>query len=123
MLTIRSEQFEALRKSALKPVREKFIAILRRNLSDQTARQPDAALHALCDRGILKASRYGIGTEYNVYIFIAAMVVLGEDFDKIEKTAWTREILADLRVHQDVRSKLLVLRTLMKTGTDISPHG
>lgn len=123
MLTVGSEQFEALRKSVLKPVRDKFIVILRRNLPEQAARQSDAALHALCDRGILRASRYGIETEYNVYIFIAAMVVLGEDFDTSEKTAWTRELLADLRVHQDVRSRLLVLRTLMKTGTDISPHG
>jgi hypothetical protein len=123
MLKIRSEQSEALRKNALRPVREKFIAILRRNLPDQTARQSDTALHALCDRGILKASGYGIGTEYNVYIFIAAMVLLGEDFYRSEKTAWSREILADVRVEENVRSRLLVLRTLMKTGTDISPNG
>lgn len=123
MLKIRSEQSEALRRNALKPVRDKFIAILRRNLPDQTARQSDATLHALCDKGIMKASSYGIGTEYNVYVFIAAMVVLGEDFDRSEKTAWSREILGDARVHEDVRSKLLELRTLMKTGTDISPHG
>ncbi|MCM3874998.1 MAG: hypothetical protein NEA02_01120 [Thermoanaerobaculia bacterium] len=123
MLTIRSEQSEALRKNALKPVREKFIAILRRNLPDQTARQGDAALDALCDKGIMKASRYGIETEYNVYVFIAAMVVLGEDFDRSEKTAWSREILTDVKMHQDLKAKLLELRVLMDTKTDIAPHG
>lgn len=123
MLKIRSEQSEALRKSALKPVREKFIAILRRKLPEQTARQSDAALHTLCDKGIVKATGYGIGTEYNVYVFIAAMVVLGEDFDRNEKTAWSREILNDVRMHQDSKAKLLELRVLMDTKTDIAPHG
>jgi hypothetical protein len=123
MLTIRSEQSDALRRSALAPTREKFIVILKRKLPNQTSRQSDAALHTLCDTGILKASQYGIGTEYNVYIYIATMLLLGQDFDTNPKTAWSREILGDAHMHQDVKAKLLELRVLMDTGTDVSPHG
>jgi hypothetical protein len=123
MLTIRSEQSDALRRSALEPTREKFILILKRKLPEQTSKQSHEALHTFCDTGILKASTYGIGTEYNVYVYIATMLLLGKDFDTNPKTTWSSEILHDQRMDQDLKAKLIELRVLMDTGTDISPHG
>jgi hypothetical protein len=122
-LEIRPEQMDALRLSALHPVRVKYIALLRQKLPGFSAQRTDDDLHGLCDRGIISANAYGVTTEYNVYCFIAARLVLGEDFDLNPKTGWSQEILRDKRMEQDVKIKLIELRVMIDTRTDISPHG
>jgi hypothetical protein len=123
MLLIRKEQFDALRRSALQPVREKFISLLRTKLPRHTAPLSDDSLHALCDKGVVKASGYGLHTEYNVYVFTAAMLVIGENFDRNPATAWSQEILRDRMMEEDIKAKLIELRVFMDSGTDIAPHG
>jgi hypothetical protein len=122
-LEIRPEQMDALRLSTLHPVRVKYIGLLRQKLPRFAAQRTDDDLHGLCDRGIVDANAYGLTTEYNVYCFIAARLVLGEDFDVNPKSGWSREILCDRRMAQDVKIKLIELRVMMETRTDISPHG
>src|SRR3954469_1912443 len=123
MLLIRDEQVNALKDAALRPVRQKFISLLRSKLPEHASRHSDAALDALCDKGIARAASYGLQTEYNVYVFIAVSLVLTEDFDTNPATAWSEEILRDQRMAEDVKAKLLELRVLMDTETDVSPHG
>jgi hypothetical protein len=123
MLVIRSEQLDALRSEMFAPVREKFIALLKRKLPQHTASMSDAELRGLCDRGIAKAERYDLASQYNVYVFVAAMLVIGEDFDIKLATAWSREILRDELMHEDIKAKMIELGVFTVTKTDIAPYG
>ena len=45
-----------------------------------------------------------------MYVFIAAMLAYGEDFDTNPQTKWSREILSDKNMDQDMKALLLQLR-------------
>ncbi len=112
-----------MRDSGLAPVRAKFIAVMRRKLPQHVESHSDAELNTLCDKGIVTAARYGIATEYNAYVVVAAMLVLGRDFDAYRGADWAKNILDDMQLSEGVKAKLIELRVFTDTGTDIAPNG
>lgn len=115
MLRIRTKSMDAFRSGGIAAARRKIVAALRESRPVETARYGPAELEALCDRGILRADRYDIGTEYNVYVFVGAMLVFGEDFDTNERTKWSRDVLNDAHVDENAKATLLEMRILLET--------
>jgi hypothetical protein len=116
MFTIRREIQDAFRRDARADFRERMIARLRQKLPAPCARHTPEGLTELGDRGIERAFRYGIDIEFNVYVFVGALLVFGEDFDTGEQARWSRDILHDERGGQDLKTKLLRVRIALYTG-------
>jgi hypothetical protein len=114
---------DAMRQSALAPVREKFVRVLRRKIPQVVARYSDAELNSYCDKGISSAAQWAMQTEYNAYVVVAAMIVLGDKFANASSSAWRARVLESDHLHENSKAKLLELRVYVETGTDIAPNG
>lgn len=114
-MRVRSEQMKSLKAHALKETSRRIAGTLRESLPQETSTLGIDELERVCARGISRAGEYGIGVEYNLYVFVAAMVLFGEDFDIAAKTAWSRQILQDAGMHENLKTKLLELRIQMDT--------
>jgi len=112
-MKMRPETMDALTAAAIARSREKIVAALRQSLPDETSKCTAAQLHALCDRGITRAAEYGLDTEHSVYVYVAAMLLYGEDFDTNRRSAWSREILTDNGVDADVKVQAIQLHIAM----------
>lgn len=73
----------------------------------------------LCDKGIDRADEYDIGEEHNVYAFIAAMMLYGENFDTEPNQTWSRKILANEEADENQKGRLLQLHIFFDTGKRI----
>jgi hypothetical protein len=116
---IRQEQMEAYWDERIGESRSKIIRALQRSLPDLTFNSSEIELKELFRRAIYKAAKYGIGTEANLYRFVAAMLVFGEDFDVNPKTGWSQEFLCDPLIEEDHKARLLELRIAIETGRGI----
>jgi hypothetical protein len=123
LFNIRQEQIDALKWQAQKELRGRYIARLRKMSPSKTGNMSDQELHEFCDSGVSKASHYSLTTEANVYILVAAMLLLGSDFDTKPENAWAPDILGDAMMDQDIKAKLIHLRVLMETKTDVLRNG
>ena len=95
MLTIRQEQWEALRLGRV----EDFKCRMRQHLHEfftlQCQALGEAGIGNLIDVGTSRASTYGIEIERDVCVFIDLMIELGQDFDSDAHLPWVEEILND----------------------------
>jgi hypothetical protein len=122
MYRITPEQFGGLQWACLAPQRAKFVARLRQRLPARAEPYTDEQLHLFCDLGITKANSRGLTTMDTVYTFIAAMLVLGQDFDIDPGKRWLDDVFGDPFMDQRERAILLQFRVRMETGEDINPH-
>jgi hypothetical protein len=119
MFRIRPELMRAFREQAFKESIARIAGALREKLPEETERYGPGELEFLCDRAIDRAEQYGIGTEYNVYLFTAAMIVYGETFDTDNRTRWCHQSLRNKRVDEDIKAGLLRLHILADTGREL----
>jgi hypothetical protein len=122
MYRITPQQFGVLQWEVLRPQREKFVARLRARLPRRAAPYTDEQLHIFCDLGITKANGRDMTSMDTVFTFIAAMLVMGQDFDIDPGKPWLRDVFGDPFMDQRERAILLQFRVRMETREDIAPH-
>jgi hypothetical protein len=119
MLTISARSLSALSTAAREPARSKLIAALRQSLPNETARYKPDELEIYCDRGISEARQYGFDTEYGAYVYVAAMLVYNEGFDRDPRLSRVHEVLRSNVVDQQMKAKALELQIAIDSGTRI----
>jgi hypothetical protein len=92
-MRIRQEQIEALKTVALRSFEQRLMSHLREFFPDESRRIGEQRLLATIRRGMARAGKYGLVSEYDVARYIDLSVVLGPDFDSGERYPWAKEIL------------------------------
>ncbi len=95
MMRIRPEQMEAFDRLSLEAFLDRGAAHLRKEFPKEMAEASDANLRIQVRRGIDRAAKYGLTSQYEVICFVDAEVLLGEDFDGDPKHEWAKELLDD----------------------------
>lgn len=116
MFQIRKEQTDSFRERAVKESRARIVARLEAVLPQDTAKRGHDEVVGLCDRAIDKADVYGMGSEQATYVYAAAMLLFGENFDTDPSKPWTQDFLPDKTMDGDLKWHLLALRIKMDTG-------
>lgn len=116
MFQIRPEVAHNFREKAVGESRGKIVSALQADLPDVTAAYSDAQMHAVVDYGMERGDWYGFHSEHSVYMFSAALLLYGGDFDVNPKYTWTRELLDDTEMDEDVKVKVLEMRISADTG-------
>jgi hypothetical protein len=93
MLIIRKSQQGVLASYAEAQFRDRILARLQSVFPDQCRIEGIDAIRTAISRGIERAGRYGIVTEYDVARFIDLTAVLGWDFDTSGKPPWAVAVL------------------------------
>ena len=119
MLTIRSDHLNGFREGANPGLCERFSQSLTTTFPHLTQTFPPKLLKQFCYDGINCAVSLNFRSEKNVYIFVAAMLVFGKDFDANEKETWCQDVLRPKPLHEDLASLLLELRIFMQTGIQV----
>jgi hypothetical protein len=122
LIGIRQDQIATLQWDRQRELRTRYIARLTALAPEKTASVSDEALHRFCDSGITRANAYDLTQEEAVYAFIAAMMMLGSDFDHRPEHAWAPELLGAPAMEQELKAKHLRLRILIDTRKDIARH-
>lgn len=89
---------------------------LRLRFPDETGPWTDPGLIDFCKRGIAKAAEYDIRVEYNVYVFLVAMLLFGTDFDTDDAVEWNREILGEQSLDEDLKTAAIEFQIAMAFG-------
>ncbi len=111
MIVVRRAQMEVLARTALEPFVENVAAHLRRVWPAETAAMGEAALDALVRDAMVRASRWGIETEFDVGRFCDLMFLWSTDFDTRAELPWVQEILGADGYDGRVKVDLLMERT------------
>ena len=118
-MRLRSHTVAAFVDAALDRARDRIVAALRQTLPGDTSHVTVETLQALCDYGITRAAVYGLDTERSIYVYVAAMVLYGEQFDTNPRLPWAPEILNGEIIDQEVISKGLELQIAIDKGKRI----
>ena len=120
MLEIRKDVMWTFRRSQLEPAAKRLSYQVRRKLRDLVVDLSDQELTEFIERGAIKAEKYGLTSEYNVYRFLAALLVFGETFDNdFTNASWTKDFLFDPTIDQDHKARLLELRIAIDTSRSV----
>ena len=95
MLTIRSEQMEALKQYMLSRFERKMIAELRRCFPEKSDVMQEGGLKNLIRTGYERAKLYDITSEYDIGRFLRCLVQYGPYFGLSGETRWAEKILSD----------------------------
>ena len=95
MLTIRSEQMDALSAYMIARFERDMVNHIAQAFPKQFAEAGDAGTRKLVHDGIAKAASYGVQSERNVALFIDLMVAIGPTFDHDDRFPWVRQVLQD----------------------------
>ena len=91
MLTIKSQQIEAMEQVLLKRIEEKALSLFKRRTKNRIG---DAEAMMFISHVISKMSRYNIVEEKDVLTFLEMSISLGLDFELEEEFSWAMEILS-----------------------------
>ena len=94
MLTIRREQFKALRVSLIRRFHQELLEHVKTNFVDETEGKSDKELLEHISQALKRAEVYGLKAERDLYKYINVSMLYGPNFDQ-EETAWTRDYLVD----------------------------
>ena len=91
MLTIKSQQIEAMEQVLLKRIEEKALSLFKRRTKNRIG---DAEAMMFISHVISKMSRYNIVEEKDVLTFLEMSISLGLDFELEEEFSWAMQILS-----------------------------
>lgn len=115
MLRIRQEHYDSYLGKKIGLSRDRIVSKLRAVRPRETYLFPDDQLKALCSRGMVKAARYGIAREANIYYFVAAMLLCGERFDQDPALPWAQNVLNNQSLDEEIKARLLALEVVVHT--------
>jgi len=95
MLTIRREQFKALRVPLIRRFHQELLEHVKTNFVEETEGKSDKELLEHIRQALKRAEAYGLKAERELYLYINVSMLYGPHFDQEEETAWTRDYLAD----------------------------
>lgn len=95
MLTIRTEQWEALRAVSVRGFERRMLLHLRKFFPEQCSSLGDDGVTLAVRHGIERAEHYGIRMEREVCKYIDVMFSFGRDFDTDTTLPWAASILTD----------------------------
>ncbi len=119
MFKLRQEHIDAFRETAIGVPRERIIKALKKTLPGELDALTEDQLRKLCNIGIEKAQNYEMNSEYGCYMFIAAMLVYGNNFDTDSGLDWSRDFLSNEAKEEREKTFLLQLRILLDTGKKV----
>lgn len=119
MFKLRKEHIEAFREIAVAAPRERIVRALRVALPEESAGCSEEELIRLCDKGIDRADKYDLGEEHNIYGFVAAMLIYGENFDTDPNESWSQELLINEEMDEEQKGRQMQLRIFFDTGKRI----
>ncbi len=93
MLTIRSEQLQALSEAMWRQSLNRMAVYLKSRHPGVCGEWRDPECREFVQEGVAKAARYAIEREEDVRQYLEWMVLLGPDFDTNPKTEWAGQIL------------------------------
>ena len=98
----------------------KFVQQIRRTLASWLGGMADVELRLRCIRAIAQARAYGLHTEFNLFTFVATVLVLGDGF---VREAWAQEVLQDAHLAEDHKVGLMRLWLVLEHGLDVVANG
>jgi hypothetical protein len=116
MLKLRKEQMDSLRDEAFRDPRERILRTLRLEIPEHVGQLSEYQFAGLFADFVERARKYGIQSEHNLYIFIAAALMLDIDFDTKEQAQWVSEHLANDYTSENAKGMLLRERIMELTG-------
>lgn len=105
---IRPEQIATMRWELLRSQRELFVARLQQRLPHRAEKLALEQLHHLCDFAIDKANGYEMTSIESVYVFVAATLILGRDFDLARNHEPVDAIFGEPFLEEDERASMLI---------------
>lgn len=118
---IRPEQVATMRWELLQPHRETLVATLQQRLPHRAGKLTPEQLHQLCDFGIERANGYDMTSMDTVYVFIAATLVFGRDFDRARDREWIDAIFGEPFLEEDERAAMLIEHARIAAKEELSP--
>ena len=115
-IKLRSQVLESFQENQIELSISKIMDRLRLRFPTETAHFNDPDLNKFCRLGMDNAAKYEIKVEYNVYVFIVAMLFFGSDFDRSEKVKWNRDVLDENSMDEDLKTTALELQIAMAFG-------
>ena len=115
-MRLRAHTVEALSAAAFSRARARIVDALRQSLPAETARYTHLDFEAFCELGVSRARDYGLDTERGAYVYLAAMILYGEDFDIDPRLSRIRAMLENRVVDQEVKGKAIELELALDTG-------
>jgi hypothetical protein len=95
MWTIRQEQAEAFRQSALQKFEDEMVPLLQKLFPQTAQKLGEAGLRDVIRHGINRAREYDIVRQQDVGRYIALMMLLGPDFDRRITSGPVHAVLRD----------------------------
>ncbi len=95
MLVLRKEQKDALRIPLIEKQIMGLVEHIKTNFPDETAGKTDDELFDRIKETLVRAEKYDIKAERDVYKYVNISMLYGADFDEAEETAWTADYLND----------------------------
>jgi len=115
-MKLRKHTVEALAAARWDQAIDKILAALRESLPRVAARYRDDDLRPLCDLAIQRAGYYGLDSEHAAYVYAAAMLLYGDDFDLDPRFSRVKSILEDRVVDPVVKVKALEVEIAVDPG-------
>lgn len=120
MFEIRGDVAQQMREEAIGDNRRHIEAALKHDHPDLASRWSNAQLTRLVDYAIDRADEYGLHSERSIFVFCCAMFTYGLQFDTDSRhDHWTRDVLDDLTLEEDIKRSLLEYRIQLDTGRDV----
>jgi len=107
MLVIRKNQMSAFSQYMVRQFESSVLAHLHAMYPQYAQEKGASYLRSLIRSGIEKAAGYTIKVEDDVRCFIDCMIFFGPDFDVNPSFAWAGEILGDMSIAGDEKTRRL----------------
>ena len=92
-MVVRSQQIDSLATDLHRKFERDLAVHLRDRFPERLGGTSEESLASTIGKGVRKAERYGVKTDYDVRRFAEYMVEYGSDFDTNPRTAWAGRIL------------------------------
>ncbi len=107
MLVIRKNQMSAFSQYMVRQFESSVMVYLHAAYPQYAKERGTPYLQSLIQSGIEKAAGYAIKVEDDVRCFIDCMIFFGPDFDVNPSFAWAGEILCDMSIAGDEKTRRL----------------
>lgn len=108
MFRLRSEHRDAFRQSSTEGFTNRVLKHVREFLPEETAAFSDHSIRERARRCVDRAKKHGLITEKQVFCFIDATFIAGDDFDTHPDHEWARHVLTGEGVTPDQRAGALL---------------
>src|SRR5690606_1353381 len=94
VLTLRTEQLEAIRNSRRTESAQRLTALLSGDFPSDAARLGEAGMHAVVRWGMDRSRSHGHSSDRETYLYLTMMFMLGSAFDEDPQLPWAKQLLA-----------------------------